>query len=118
MPKVNIKARGIGKALESATEIPKELLEALDEETERAALNVVNDARINAPRDTGALKNSIKVYEKRKLVRVIGSDRPYAQRQEYEHATKRGFFRKALYKERDPFRKAIERVLKKAGDGV
>jgi hypothetical protein len=118
VPKISIKARGISEALKSATEIPKDLLAALDDETERAALRVVNDAREGAPYETGALANSIKIYEKRKLARVVGSDRPYAQRQEYEHKTKRGYFRKALFSERTRYREAIEKVLKRAGGGI
>jgi hypothetical protein len=115
MPQLRIKAHGIAEALKSAREIPRELIDGIDRETEKAALNIVNDARENAPHKTGALAQSIKIYEKRKLARVIGSDRPYAARQEYEHKSKRGFFRKALYKAREPFRKAIEGVIKKAG---
>lgn len=117
MPNLRISARGLDAALRSAREIPLELIDALDDETERAALRVINDARENAPRLDGALKNSIRMYGRDvKLKRTIGSDRPYAQRQEYEHATKRGFFRKALYRERNTFRAAIERVLRRAGD--
>jgi hypothetical protein len=116
MPGINVKVKGLDKALQSAKEIPQKLLKELDDETERAALRVVNEARVNAPVRDSFLVNSIKVYEKKTLLRTVGSDRPYAQRQEYEHPTKKGFFRKALYKERDTFRSAIENVIKKAGD--
>lgn len=116
MPKLSVKSRGLDKALQSAKDIPQKLLKDLDDETERAALRIVNEARVNAPIRDSFLVNSIKVYDKKTLTRTVGSDRPYAQRQEYEHPTKRGFFRKAIYKERDTFRAEIEKVIKKAGD--
>ncbi|TCM89603.1 bacteriophage HK97-gp10 putative tail-component [Paenibacillus sp. BK033] len=116
MPTLSFSVKGLDKALKSAKEIPQKLLKELDDETERAALRVVNDARTNAPVLDGFLRNSIKVSGKKKLQRVVSSDRPYARRQEYEHPTKRGFFRKAMYKERITFREAIEDVLKKVGD--
>ncbi|GMK47652.1 hypothetical protein PghCCS26_47820 [Paenibacillus glycanilyticus] len=116
MPSVSIKVKGLDTVMRAAKEIPQKLLKELDDETERAALRVVNDARVNAPVLDGFLRNSIKVSGKKKLQRVVSSDRPYAARQEYEHPTKRGFFRKAIYKERVTFRAAIEDVLKKVGD--
>lgn len=116
MPKFSVKVKGLDAALRSAKEIPKKLVTDLDNETERSALRVVNDARSNAPYRDGLLRNSIRVYDKKLLQRTIGSDRPYAQRQEYEHATRKGYFRKALYAERETFRSAIEKAIKKAGD--
>lgn len=116
MPELSTKSRGMQRALAAAKNIPAEILRELDNETEKAALRIVNEARVEAPRDTGALANSINVYERKPLLRVVGSNLPYAARQEYEHASKRGFFRKAIYKERIKFREAIEAVLKKASD--
>jgi hypothetical protein len=111
---VNIK--GVQEALRKAKGTRADLLKALDSETERAALRVVNEAREDAPRKDGHLKNSIDIYEESPLTRVVGSDRPYAQRQEYEHKTNRGFFRKALFRERTRFRAAITKLLRKVGE--
>lgn len=92
------------------------LANELDGIVESNALKIVNQARENAPRRDGFLKNSINIYGKKvKLVRTIGSDRPYAQRQEYEHATKKGYFRKALWGSREPFRRDIQNAIKKRG---
>lgn len=117
MPKVTIKSRALSKF--NIDDLSVVILDELDKETEKAALRVINDARAEAPRDTGALANSIRTYGRVKpLRRTVGSNLPYAARQEYEHASKSGFFRKAIYKERITFREAIEDVLKKASDGA
>ncbi|MGM0836042.1 MAG: HK97 gp10 family phage protein [Bacillota bacterium] len=93
-----------------------ELLKDLDGIVEKNALKIANEAKVNAPRDKGPLKNSIHLWGRpAKLKRTIGSDRPYAQRQEYEHKTQKGFFRKAMWNGREPFRKEIQDRIKDLG---
>jgi Bacteriophage HK97-gp10, putative tail-component len=114
MPKFTVKATGVDEVLRKlGAEGARELTKELDRIVEKHALKVVNEARNNAPIDTGALKNSIDIYEKGELYRVVGSDRPYARRQEYEHKTKKGYFRKALWNEREPFRKDIKDAIER-----
>lgn len=112
---MKIEAKGVDKVLRSMKTVPPELLRALDNDVERAALKVVNEAKHDAPYETGALKNSIDVLKDAPLSKIIGSPLPYAQRQEYEHRTRKGYFRKNLQKEREPFRKAIESTLRRVG---
>jgi hypothetical protein len=109
----NVKVSGVSEALKRAGSVREQLIRELDEETGKAALRVVNDAKKSAPRKSGALKNSIDIYEEDKMTRVVGSDKPYAQRQEYEHATQKGFFRNALWRERSVFRDNIKAILRK-----
>ena len=112
--KLTIKAQGVEEVLRKlGAKGAQEFAKEIDQIVEKHALNIVNNARRNAPIDTGALKNSIDVYEEGELYRVIGSDRPYAQRQEYEHKTKKGYFRKALWNEREPFRKDVQDAIKR-----
>jgi len=114
MPKFMVKATGVEEVLRKlGAEGAREFTKEIDQIVEKHALNIVNNARRNAPIDTGALKNSIDVYEEGELYRVIGSDRPYAQRQEYENKTKKGYFRKALWNEREPFRKDIKDAIER-----
>jgi len=111
----NVSTRGVRDAIRRAGVVRNELVRALDNETDSASMRVVNEARVNAPRLTGQLANSIDIYEKATMRRVVGSDKPYAQRQEYEHASRKGFFRNALWKERSVFRKNIEKILRSIG---
>ena len=115
MPKFKVKAQGVNEVLSKlGDEGAAKLIADLDKTVEKQALLTVNDAKENAPYKDGFLKRSIKLYGKPvRLERTIGSNMPYAQRQEYEHATNKGYFRKALWKRREPFRKAIESEIKK-----
>lgn len=106
--------RGLDEVLKKlGSEGAKALTEELDKITEINSKKMVNSARGYAPRRYGFLKNSIDIYEKGEMYRDIGSDRPYAQRQEYEHATNKGYFRKALWNGREPYRKDIEDAIKR-----
>lgn len=109
---------GVADAIRKAKKAREMLIEGIEAETEKAALRTANESASNAPRLTGRLANSITASPRRvrAMVWSVGSDLPYARRQEYEHKSRKGFFRKALLKERTKFREAIERVLKKAGD--
>lgn len=116
--RVKVKVEGLEEVLRKlGEEGAKSLIEELDGITEKHGLLAVNEAKENAPRRDGFLKNSIHFYGRQmKMSRLFGSDRPYAARQEYEHATKKGFFRKALWNRREPFREEIREAIKKRGD--
>src|SRR5690625_6470646 len=46
----------------------------------------------------------------------FGSSLPYARRQEYEHATKRGFIRKSVWNNREGYREKLrEEIAKEVG---
>jgi hypothetical protein len=111
-------AKGLEEVLKKiGKEGAKKLTEELDGITEIHALKAINEAKENAPRRDGFLKNSIHLYGRQmKLSRLFGSDRPYATRQEYEHATKKGFFRKAMWNRREPYRKDIQDAIKRLDD--
>jgi hypothetical protein len=95
----------------------QELERELDNIVEANAIKIVNQAKENAPIRDGNLKRSIRLYGRpAKLKRTIGSNMPYAQRQEYEHATKKGYFRKALWSGREPFRQEIRDAIRRLDD--
>jgi hypothetical protein len=112
---ITVKLNGLNSALRRMGDAKGELLQALGDDVEKGALNVVNQAAEDAPYLGGFLKNSIiaSPREINTLTWEVGSDLPYARRQEYEHASKRGFFRKALTFERIKLRKRLESTLKK-----
>jgi Bacteriophage HK97-gp10, putative tail-component len=117
MPKFTVKATSVEEVLRKlGAKGAQEFAKEIDKIVERHAFNIVNNARENAPRDTGKLAGSIDIYDKGPMWRLLGSDVPYAQRQEYEHKTKKGYFRKALWNEREPFRKDIQDAIKRLDD--
>lgn len=116
-PAITVDFKGVEAAIQKAKTTRDELIRQFDGETEKATLRIANEAAKEAPRRDGHLKNSIAASPRRKAVMVweVGSDREYAARQEYEHASKRGFFRKALFNERNKFREALRNVIAKVG---
>lgn len=93
------------------------LAEEIDGVVERKTFEMINDARTMAPRKTGQLANSIDMVdqETKPMSRTFGSDLPYATRQEYEHATQKGFMRKAIWNNRTPLRDEIKDAIRRAG---
>lgn len=69
----------------------------------------------NAPVETGALRASIlrSVQRDGDLEYIFGSYMPYAQRQEYEHKTKRMYLHRAIWVNEVPLRREFEQTVKK-----
>lgn len=67
---------------------------------EEGIRDMAEDSYEMAPKDTTALAQSIlaSVQKEAPLTWYYGSVAPYAQRQEYEHKTKRGYFRRSVNK--------------------
>jgi cobalamin biosynthesis protein CbiD len=115
--KFSVKAQGVDRVIKSlGSEGAKALENKLDKIVEANAIKIVNQAKENAPERDRNLKRSIHLYGRpAKLKRTIGSNMPYAQRQEYEHKSKRGYFRRALWDGRQPFRNDIQNAIKDLG---
>ncbi|MGD6775229.1 HK97 gp10 family phage protein [Sutcliffiella horikoshii] len=116
--KFKVKVTGADELIKKlGSKAADQLLKDLDGITEKNTLKMANDAAEGAPRRDGHLKNSIisSVRRVSAATYTFGSDRPYAARQEYEHRTHKGFFRKSLWKNRAVFRKEIVEQLKKVG---
>lgn len=90
-----------------------------DANTEKAVGNTVetyarkmaSDAAHNAPILDGYLKGSLASSPEKVTITewTFGSDLPYARRQEYEHASKKGFVRKSIWTNRTAYRAALKR---------
>lgn len=85
--------------------------------TKTYAMKMAVAAALNAPRKDGWLKNSLISSVKMESMGVwsFGSNLPYALRQEYEHKTKKGFVRKAVWKYRGEYREAMRVLLRGLG---
>lgn len=113
---LTISAHGIRDVIEQlGSDAARELWDELDKDVERNAIKIANQAAENAPVKTGKLAGSIppSVKRVRKAKFIFGSDVPYATRQEYEHDTKKAFFRRALWAGRVPLRDDIKRTIKR-----
>lgn len=102
MPRYRIDFKGVdgvkrklGK--NAANKLRKRVGHAIKEGT----YDMAEEAYENAPKDTTALANSIigSVQQEAPLTWYFGSPLPYAQRQEYEHKTKKAYFRRAIWQE-------------------
>lgn len=109
-----VRVHGVDEVLRRlGEEGAREMVDKIDEVVERRTLMMVNDAKIGAPIDTGLLKNSIHLYGRQmKMSRVFGSNVEYATKQEYTHATKKGFFRKAVWNHREKLREDVREVIR------
>ncbi len=89
----------------------------VDEITGTYAKKMANESAQKAPVDTGALRNSITASVKKHgdAEWSYGSNLPYARRQEYEHSTKKAFFRESVWNNRDPYKNALVARIKKTG---
>ncbi|EOW9526580.1 hypothetical protein ACO11K_000161 [Bacillus cytotoxicus] len=84
---------------------PSKYERAIAPVVEKHARLQANTAANRAPVDSGLLSNSIQSSPKQlsKLNWSYGANVPYAQRQEYEHRTKKGFIRKTVFEGRKAF---------------
>lgn len=114
----NVRVEGVADVLKMFDSVSAdEAIRDIEKITETNARKMARDAADMAPIKTGRLKNSLaaspRKAEDEELTWIWGSDVPYATRQEYEHKSKKGFVRKAIYGNVKEYRDAIERRLTK-----
>lgn len=110
----NVRVTGVQEVLRRLGEQgARQLAQEIDEVTERTVRTMANEAATNAPHKTGKLAASIppSVEKVGEMKWQFGSDVEYATRQEYEHSTKKGFLRKAVWNNRDQFRQDVREVI-------
>lgn len=90
-------------------------LDDVDKVTETYTRKMANESAAMAPVLDNILAPSIVASpaQVEKGVWEYGSNLEYAQRQEYEHKTRKGFIRKAVWNNRTPYRVAVRRELMK-----
>lgn len=112
---INVKMQGIDSVMNKFTLKAIQAQGAADKVTETYTRKMANESASLAPKDTGDLISSITASPRRLQPSTweYGSELPYARRQEYEHASKKGFIRKSVWNNRTPYRDALKRELKK-----
>lgn len=108
----NVSIKGVDAVVKKFDRLSGEKVSTeLERVTETYARKMANESAAQAPRLTGQLKNSIvsspRAMDGKRGVWQWGSNLAYAQRQEYEHKSHKGFIRKSVWSNRDLYRKAI-----------
>lgn len=112
---INVKVQGVEKIMKDFSEKGIQAKIRADKVTETYTRQMANQAGDNAPVDSGDLRADV-ISSPRRLsdgVWEFGGTLPYARRQEYEHASNKGFIRKAVWDNRNPYREAIRREVTK-----
>jgi phage-related minor tail protein len=115
---IKIQAYGVREALEKAgREGAKHLAHKIDQDVERGVRQMANDSAEMAPVKSGRLAGSIPktVSKVDQMTWEYGSDVEYATRQEYEHKSRKGFFRKSVWANRQKLRDKIRSTINESG---
>ncbi|MFJ5716533.1 hypothetical protein [Neobacillus sp. NPDC093127] len=127
----SVKVDGLDELLQALD--PGPVVTDIDRITEAYTRKMANESAIGAPRKTGKLANSFPSSVRKEggfgaktkswilfgkattAVWSFGSDLPYALKQEYEHRSKKGFVRKAVWNNREAYREKIRERLGQMG---
>lgn len=88
---------------------------AIEVDMAQGARKMTLQAYKNAPVDTGALRTSILASVKKEGDKeyIFGSALPYAQRQEYEHRTKKQYLHRAVRSETPRLKRDLVNTIKR-----
>lgn len=113
--RIKVNVVGIEKAIAGLSMKAAESKIRADKVTETYTRKMANDSAGLAPVDTGDLRASIVASPRRISSGTweYGSNLSYARRQEYENATKKGFIRKSVWRNRNPYREALRKEMTK-----
>lgn len=115
MPRYKIEFDGVGNVRRSLGRgAARRIRKQAGVRVEQGVDNMAHRSFDYAPKDTTALAHSImaSVHKEAPLTWVYGSTMPYAQRQEYEHKTKKAYFRRAIWFEMPLLKESLEAMIK------
>lgn len=113
--KLSIGVTGVEKIMNDFSQKGLAAQYRADKVTETYTRKMANESGQMAPVKDNVLRPSI-IASPRRISNAVweyGSDLPYARRQEYEHASKKGFIRKSVWNNRTPYREALKREVTK-----
>lgn len=86
-----------------------------DKVTETYTRKMANESADMAPVKSGDLRANLASSPRRiePAAWEFGGTLPYTRRQEYEHASRKGFIRKSVWNNRNPYREALKREVTK-----
>lgn len=112
MARSSARITGIDDAIMRLSRLSDQMKEDVSNTTEAYARKIANEAADAAPVRHGFLQNSIASSPTQvdAVTWEFGSDLPYAMRQEYEHATDKGFMRNSIEANRESYYGALRRI--------
>lgn len=114
--KIKISVSGISEVRKALGKRSAALLnQAIEVDIAKGTRDMSIQAYKNAPVETGALRTSILASPKRvgKKEWIFGSAMPYAQRQEYEHRTKKMYLHRAVWSETPRLKRDLVNTIKR-----
>lgn len=92
----------------------------IDDDIKDGVERMMEGAHDNAPIESGALKQSIlsSLRKDGDMEYVFGTTLPYGRRQEYEHKSKKFFFRRAIIKESPHLRSKVGLTVRRVTGGM
>ena len=113
--RINVKVQGVEKIMNDFSQRGLAAQYRADKVTEAYTRKMANKAGSIAPVDSGDLRANLLASPRRisNALWEFGGTLPYTRRQEYEHASKKGFIRKSVWEYRNDYREAIRREVTK-----
>jgi len=114
--RLNVNVKGLDKAMKGFSVKAAKAQGVADKVTETYTRKMANEAADMAPVKFGDLRANLVAspYRLHRGTWQFGGTLEYTRRQEYEHKTKKGFIRRAVWNNRNDYREAIRREV--AGD--
>src|SRR5690625_3587169 len=111
--RLNVKMQGLNEVMRDFSLKGIQAHNKADKVTETYTRRMANDAAKNAPVDTGELRANLLASPRRIKAATweFGGTLEYTRRQEYEHKTKKGFIRKAVWANRNDYRMKLREEL-------
>lgn len=115
MTKINISVQGLDNVMKDFSLAGIKAQGTADKVTETYTRKMANNSADMAPVDSGDLRTNLLASPRRLQQGTwqYGGTLPYTRRQEYEHASKKGFIRKSVYNNRNDYREALKREVSK-----
>ena len=112
---INIKVEGLDAIMRKFAEAGSKATGNADKVTETYTRKMANEAGAAAPVLDNLLRPNLIASPRRigPSIWEFGGTLAYTRRQEYEHATKKGFIRKAVWDNRTPYREKLREEVAK-----
>lgn len=88
MASISFKLEGLRETLKKFNSYPDECKQAIDDELEATAEEIVTEAKLLVPVDVGTLKNSIRITRREPLLKQVSATAEYAAYVEFGTGTK------------------------------
>lgn len=115
MTRINISVKGLDSVMKDFSEAGRQAQDNADKVTETYTRKMANEGADMAPVDTGALRANLASSPRRisPATWEFGGTLPYTRRQEYEHASNKGFIRRAIWNNRNEYRDKLSEEVSK-----